>query len=131
MSLASAILAAPNLYSLKGLVTKYTPHWFHLFVYKFVYGNPNAGKPGVGPFPTFLKREIAPGELRRFMAQNGLQDEFMQLYESAMVRGLKSKSRVLHALHASLLFFLTRCLSFGRYDGSKTDFRLLYRKGAS
>lgn len=31
------ILTVPNLFSFKGLVTKFTPLWFHTFVYKYVY----------------------------------------------------------------------------------------------
>ncbi len=45
------LLALPNVYSLKGLVTKFTPHWLHVWVYRNVFKSSTAGKPGYAPFP--------------------------------------------------------------------------------
>jgi hypothetical protein len=49
----------------QGVITKFTPHWFHVAVYRYWLGNKNAGKPGYAPFPTFLKElHVTPGTTR-------------------------------------------------------------------
>lgn len=37
------VVAAPNPYSVKGFVTRYTPHWFHVWYYRHVLHRPQAG----------------------------------------------------------------------------------------
>ena len=66
------LLALPNVYSLKGLITKFTPHRFHVWAYRNVFANPNAGRPGYAPFPTFLRTSVSPAALKRFAAEAGL-----------------------------------------------------------
>src|SRR5690606_5095737 len=46
------VLAAPNRSSLEGLITRMTPHWFHVLVYRLIFKNKAAGTPGFPPFPT-------------------------------------------------------------------------------
>jgi SAM-dependent methyltransferase len=52
------VLGVPNVWSLKGLLTKFTPHWFHRFAYRHVLGMPD-----LEPYPTYLRVAIAPGRL--------------------------------------------------------------------
>ncbi len=40
------LIGAPNPRSLSGVVTKYSPHWFHVWFYRHVRGDENAGLPG-------------------------------------------------------------------------------------
>jgi SAM-dependent methyltransferase len=47
------LIGAPNPQSLSGVVTKYSPHWFHVWFYRHVRGDKMAGQPGHAPFPTF------------------------------------------------------------------------------
>jgi SAM-dependent methyltransferase len=44
-------IAVPNLISPKALITKFTPHKFHIWFRWRVLGFPNAGKLGYGPYP--------------------------------------------------------------------------------
>jgi len=60
------IITIPNLYSLKGLVTKFTPHWFHVLIYKYIYEVKNAGKDGNPPFKNYMRVSIAPEKLMKF-----------------------------------------------------------------
>lgn len=76
------VLAIPNPLSFKGLVTKLTPHWFHVWVYKTVKGIKDAGKEDTGPFRTFLRFSLAPGALLRFAREHGLSIELFNAYES-------------------------------------------------
>lgn len=123
------LLALPNVYSLKGLITNFTPHRFHVWVYRNVYKNPNAGKPGHAPFPTFLRRSVSPVALKCFAAENGLLEEHFRLYESAMIESLKHRSRPLHALYRMALLLL-RVVSLGAYDGTMSDVFIVLRKSA-
>lgn len=53
------VIAVPNLFSLKGLVTKATPYRFHDWFYRWIYRRPYA------IFPTTLKLDVAPRRLRQ------------------------------------------------------------------
>jgi hypothetical protein len=39
------LIGAPNPRSLSGVVTKYSPHWFHVWFYRHVRGDKKAGCP--------------------------------------------------------------------------------------
>ena len=60
------IISVPNFYSLKGLVTKFTPQCFHVFIYKYIYEVKNAGKGGNPPFKNYMRPSIAPQKLMKF-----------------------------------------------------------------
>ena len=46
------ILRVPDRDSVYGFLARMTPHWLHVAVYRYIFGNPNAGKPGFAPYPT-------------------------------------------------------------------------------
>ena len=52
------VIGCPNRSSTKGVVTRFTPHSFHVWYYKNIRGIPEAGEPGHAPFETFLSREM-------------------------------------------------------------------------
>lgn len=62
------VIVVPNVRTPKGIVTKYTPHPFHVWVRQRLLNQPDAGKPGHDPFPTVLDPAIAPD---RLLAQAG------------------------------------------------------------
>jgi ubiquinone/menaquinone biosynthesis C-methylase UbiE len=43
------VLDFPNLYSLKGLAAKFTPLWFHRWVYRWILNKPGPGTDGQLP----------------------------------------------------------------------------------
>ncbi len=53
------VLALPNLMSVKGLVTKFTPHAFHTWFYRRVYRSAKTGEDDEGPFPTYFRRAVS------------------------------------------------------------------------
>ena len=61
------ILAGPIVSSMKGLVTKFTPHAVHVWFYRRVCKNPRAGQPGYPPFRTSLSFDADPLKLRRIL----------------------------------------------------------------
>jgi SAM-dependent methyltransferase len=47
------IVRIPDPHSVRGFLTRATPHGFHMFYYRYILRSPNAGKPGYGPYVTF------------------------------------------------------------------------------
>jgi SAM-dependent methyltransferase len=65
-------LGLPDVLSRKSLVAKITPHSFHVLVYRKL-GHENAGKPGYGPFPTYLRWSLRQAALERWARLRGLE----------------------------------------------------------
>jgi 2-polyprenyl-3-methyl-5-hydroxy-6-metoxy-1,4-benzoquinol methylase len=66
------IIQIPDPYSVKGFVTRITPHWFHIFFYRHVTGLKNAGKPGYAPYPTHYDAVVSRRGMREFCQRNSL-----------------------------------------------------------
>ncbi len=121
------VLGAPVVTSLKGTITKYTPHWFHVMIYRYLLGAKNAGKPGYGPFPTYLRYSISPVALRRFARRNGLAVEYMVVYEEQMQVKFRRNHRSIDVAYR-MAGPVLKTLSFGKIDPSVTDFTVVLRK---
>ena len=76
------LIGAPNPKSLSGFVTKHTPHWFHVWFYRYVLGDKKAGLPGEAPFPTFFHPLVTPANLDAFARDHGLEVIYRKEYES-------------------------------------------------
>jgi 2-polyprenyl-3-methyl-5-hydroxy-6-metoxy-1,4-benzoquinol methylase len=124
------VLAAPNLLSVKGLITKFTPHGFHVWAYKNLWGSPTTGAGDHGPFPTYFRLMIAPRRLRSWARSEGLIEEFYVIRESAMQRQLRAKFRILDLLFTALEPVLT-VLTLGTIRVRETDFIVVLRKQAT
>jgi len=123
------ILALPNLYSMKGMITKFTPFRFHIWVRRHLFGETEAGKDDNGPFPTFLKRTIAPAALKQFASERGLIVEYFCVYESEMHHLFKERHRTLGVVWSGL-GRVVQALSFNRVVADLTDYIILLRKPA-
>jgi 2-polyprenyl-3-methyl-5-hydroxy-6-metoxy-1,4-benzoquinol methylase len=75
------VLGLPNLFSMKGLVTKYTPHIFHVWVYRYLFRQSSAGTHDTAPFKTVLNYSITPSAIRNFAKQNNMKVVYFSLYE--------------------------------------------------
>jgi SAM-dependent methyltransferase len=124
------VLGAPVVSSLKGVITKYTPHWFHVAVYKYWLGNKNAGKAGYPPFPTFLKNSMSPRFIEGFAHESQLTVERLIVYEGEM----QINERIKHqSIDLGFRVFgpLLKTLSLGRIEPDVTDFIMVIRKLAN
>ncbi len=115
-----AVLALPNILSLKGLITRFTPWWFHVWVYRHVLGDTSAGTDAFDQFPTAFRFGLRPAGLRRLARAHGLRVESLALYEGPVPTHFRRRHRLADvALGAAGR--LTRLLSAGRYDTTLSD----------
>jgi 2-polyprenyl-3-methyl-5-hydroxy-6-metoxy-1,4-benzoquinol methylase len=116
------VLAVPNVFSIKGLITKYTPFWFHKWLYRSFFG-----VKGFKHFQAFMKFSISPISLRRFAAKNGLSVEYSCLYTPPETGEIIEKIKFINTG-----WWLTRqackTLSFGRLDVGLTEYIILLKK---
>jgi SAM-dependent methyltransferase len=92
------LIAAPNPNSLSGVVTKYTPHWFHVWFYRHVRGDMDAGKPGQAPFPTVFHPLVSLSNLDAFAKMHGIEVIYRREYESPRFPEMRARKPVLAAL---------------------------------
>jgi len=78
------IFGFPNLLSLKGIVTKFTPFWFHQLFYRFM-------KYKFRPFPTYLRVAILPKKVRRFAEDHGFSIAFCGIVEGGVAQKVRSR----------------------------------------
>lgn len=67
------VLAVPNVLSVKGLLTKYTPFPIHVWVYRRLHDQQASSQDDTGPFRAYLRYSIRPNAIRRFAERSGLQ----------------------------------------------------------
>lgn len=120
------VLKLPNLLSGKGLLTKFTPHWFHVWVYRRLLGYPDAGKEGCTPFRTFLRWSITPHRLLAYARRHGLSVAYMATYEADRQTALRARLRLTGRTWRTMTAAL-RCVSRARLDLESTEFILVLR----
>ena len=124
-----AVLALPNILSLKGLVTRLTPWWFHVWVYRRVLGDASAGTDASDQFPTAFRFALRPSALRRLAATHGLTTRTLLLYEGPVPLHLRRRYRVADLL-LSAVGLASRLVSAGRYDATHSDMIVVLTRDA-
>jgi SAM-dependent methyltransferase len=119
------ILAVPHVHSVKGLVTRFTPLWFHRWTWRQLMDD----KTDVEPFPTVMSPAIAPRRLRAFAREHGLTVEFFCEYEGWEQKKLRSKLRLTGASFRALQL-LVGAISAGIATATVTDAVIVMRKPA-
>lgn len=122
------VLQLPNVLSIKGLLTKYTPLCIHTWYYKHLFGRNNAGKEDVGPFRTYLRYSTAPNRIKKFASQSGLQTVYFETLDVADLSYWKRKRRAARVLISAykILRDFFRFASFGKIGDS--DFIIVLKK---
>ena len=85
---ALLVIGVPNVQSVKGLVTKFTPHWFHRAVFRVTWPDHPRGED-VGPFPTRLRPSVAAGGLQTYAQRRGLVVRELIVYETEGHRNIR------------------------------------------
>ena len=114
------LLAFPNVLSLKGLVAKYTPLSFHLFVHRLIHGHRAGIAPGYEVCPTYLRYSIAPRSIAKLATRHGFTVAFSVTYESGMQRRFREKLGLV-GRSWKIVCLLVRLLSAGIIDAKASD----------
>jgi SAM-dependent methyltransferase len=121
------LIGAPNPTSLSGVVTKYSPHWFHVWFYRHVRGDRHAGEPGQAPFPTFFHPLVSLSKLEAFARGHGLQVTYKREYESPRFPEMRARKPVLAALLDAVAVVANLFLP-GKPDVRRGDYHVILRK---
>lgn len=121
------ILAFPNVFSMKGMLTKYTPFGFHVWVRRRLFGEKQAGTEDFGPFPVFMRYSIAPAAVEKFASDRGLIVEFVKVYESEMHQVFRQRHRLLGLIWRAL-GTAVQTISLGRIAADLSDCMIVIRK---
>jgi SAM-dependent methyltransferase len=120
-------IGAPNPESLFGLVTKYSPHWFHVWVYRVIMRHKDAGKPGHLPFRTVYHPIVSPKALMEFCARIGFEVIYYNLYLSGNYIGVRRTRPVIGRLLGALIG-LMNALTLGRLKLGHGDYHMVLEK---
>jgi 2-polyprenyl-3-methyl-5-hydroxy-6-metoxy-1,4-benzoquinol methylase len=120
------VLAIPNILSVKGTLTKYTPHWFHVWVYRNLLGYKLAGKEGHLPFRTILRFSIAPKFIKQFAHNNNLSIEYYSIYECQKQKDMR-RNKFFNII-LNVLVFLIKILSIKKINANLTDYIIVLKK---
>ena len=118
------VIKGPLPETLKGLVTRVTPHAFHVLFYRHILGCKSAGKPGFAPFKAHLAASSRPREIAQLLSAQGLTVETIRGFETSQIAAIAAKSRLLLAAYRTTEAALS-ALTLGRYKTRMTDFFMI------
>lgn len=124
------LVVGPQRHTLKGLITRLTPHALHVAFYRYVLGSPNAGKSGHPPFPAHLAPAAEPNRIAAFVESRGLEVDHFVGYESSHVGALAKRGKLFIAFYRTAEWLLATATA-GRYRRGMTDFFMIARKPAA
>ncbi|WP_026596992.1 class I SAM-dependent methyltransferase [Methylobacterium sp. 77] len=123
------LIGAPHPRSLSGLVTKYSPHWFHVWFYRHIRGHERAGEPGEPPFPVFYHPLVLPARLKPFLDRFGLEPVYERVYESPRYAEMRERRPRLAAVVDGITD-LANMAAARRINLRHGDYHLVLRKRA-
>jgi SAM-dependent methyltransferase len=109
------VMMLPNRDSVYGWAARHTPYRAHVWIYRYLFGNPDAGKPGFSPYPTYHDPVLGVKALNAFCQSRDLSiQEWFAIDTFAQREGAK------YALVRSGMRFVRR-LSLGRLSDCAVD----------
>lgn len=121
------LIGAPNPASLSGVVTRFSPHWFHVWYYRAIMGIHDAGTPGEPPFPVYYHPLVSFDRLKAFARGQGLEVLFERTYESPRYPELRARKPLLGAIVDAAAMVLN-ALALNTIDVRRGDYHLILRK---
>ena len=122
-------IGAPNPESLFGMITKYSPHWFHVWFYRVILRRKNAGKPGHVPFPTVYHPIVSPKQLLKFSAQIGFEVVYLNIYIGDNFTKVSETRPVLGSL-LNVGVSVLNALTFNKLNLAHGDYHVVLQKPA-
>ncbi|MDY7009290.1 MAG: class I SAM-dependent methyltransferase [Planctomycetota bacterium] len=123
------ILRLPNVLSVEGLMTKCTPHWFHVWVQRHLYGREIGGETGYKPFKTYMRMSLRPRALRLFAHGHGLIVRHCGVFARNRPHVLKNRHPVLYASYR-LFALLASVVTFGVVDAGSSGCLAVFQKAS-
>lgn len=119
------VVAFPNVSMPKAKVTRWTPLWFHSFVYRRLLGrnDPNTGDP----FETVLDGAIRPDRVERLAEVCGLDLVYRRDFEDNKQRQLREKFHLVGGLWSVTRGFF-RTVTGNRMDPADSDVVFAFRR---
>ena len=121
------LIGAPNPNSFSGWVTRMTPHWFHVWYYKFILGYKSAGQPGSVPFRTVYHPVVSPKALIKYCEKLGFRVIYFKEYQGDLLRQLKERWPLVERL-LNAVISVANALTFWQKDLRNGDFHVLLEK---
>lgn len=106
------IISAPNVYSLKGMITKFTPYWFHKWVYKYIFKSQRI------PFQTYLRSSMSPHFLRYYFSNHKF--EYVAYLNFKLRGSLNQFYRI--------IINVLKLISLGHWDADLAQYYFVIRK---
>jgi SAM-dependent methyltransferase len=123
------VVGSPYMRSFSGMVTRFTPHWFHVFFYRRILGWKTAGQPGYPPFRAFYHPLTLPQNLQRFFEARGFETVYLGLYQGGLYRSAR-KQRPLFGLLLMAVTALINIATPKSYNSRQGEYNAVFRKAA-
>lgn len=120
------VLVYPNPLSVKSLITKFTPFWFHVWGTRHLAGRKTAGTQGGGPFLTFMRFSLAPARVVDLASAHGCVCAYSRNFESNKQKRIREKLRIRGALWRGIRS-LVEAVSRGRIEAARDQCFLVLR----
>lgn len=125
------VLGFPNVMSVKGLVTKFTPHFFHILVYRYLWRQKTVGKKGYySPFRTYMRFGISPDSLKTFAGKHGFETAHCRPYQGIMQTQLRRRNAGIDRLF-QVAEPLVKAVTLGSISVRDCDVIAVLKKGGN
>lgn len=121
------VIGVPNVMSIKGLITKFTPHWLHIFVYRYIFKYELAGIDDNAPFHSTMRLSISPDSVMKFAQAHDLSVIYFNTFEDYRQEELRHKFRLTHQLW-DLSKGLLRIATFNQIKADSTSYAVVLKK---
>ncbi|MGH8140711.1 MAG: class I SAM-dependent methyltransferase [Steroidobacteraceae bacterium] len=116
------VLSIPDPQTARGLVTRATPFWFHVFYHRWVLNRRQAGTPGHAPYPTYYHPVIYRAGLAAFARERNL--ECIAVYADTFARYGRGLGGLLFRAAARIL----DGLSVGHFTSRYNNLTYIFQK---
>ncbi|MEM6850099.1 MAG: class I SAM-dependent methyltransferase [Pseudomonadota bacterium] len=121
------LIGAPNRRSMAGLVTRLTPHRFHVFALRHILRDRNVSELGGYPFRTFLKPDMDFDRVRARLAAADFEVLHSARYESDRRERLAHRNPAAGAAYDACMT-MGRAVSLGRWRPELSDYHIVARR---
>jgi 2-polyprenyl-3-methyl-5-hydroxy-6-metoxy-1,4-benzoquinol methylase len=123
------VIGVPNLLSVKGLITKLTPHSVHIWYHRRILGWDRAGTDDIGPFRTPFRTSLRPRALVRDLAALGL-EPVLAVHHRTEAMDIIRAQRGLLGIAIRTVSAVLRVVSLGRVRTTDADVVIVARRAA-